>query len=63
MNTRRKEIKIMTYTEKEIKEWFETMKDKYPHSRITEHLESIELMMFDKYSNDTLKNFKKGLTK
>lgn len=52
----------MTYTEKEIKEWFETMKDKYPNSKTAEYLESVKFMMFDKYSHDTLKNFKKELT-
>lgn len=59
----RKEIKIMTYTEKELKEWFETMKDKYPNSKTAEYLESVKFMMFDKYSHDTLENFKKELTK
>ena len=48
----------MTYTEEEIKAWFNNMKHKYPNSNILNHLESIEFMMFDKYSNDNLKEIK-----
>jgi hypothetical protein len=37
-----------TYTENEIKEWFDKMKKKYPNSGIFEQLESVEFMMFNK---------------
>ena len=49
----------MTYTEKEIKTWFNNMKHKYPNSNTLKHLESIEFMMFNKNSNDNLKEIKK----
>lgn len=46
----------MTYTENEIKEWFELMIKEYPNSALAVTLTSIEFMMFnEKYSNDTLK--------
>lgn len=40
---------MRTYTEKEIKKWFKVMKEKYPNSRMLEHLELVEMSMFDKF--------------
>ncbi len=42
---------MKTYTENEIKEWFNEMKKRYPNSNIFKHLESVEYMMFDKTFN------------
>lgn len=38
---------MKTYTEEEIKEWFNKMKEKYPNSHTLEHLEAVEYMMFN----------------
>ena len=38
---------MKTYTEKQIKEWFDKMKKKYPNSNIHESLEAVEFMMFN----------------
>lgn len=35
------------YTEQEIKNWFEIMKKKYPHSLMEEHLSMVQMAMFD----------------
>ena len=43
---------MTTYTENEIKEWFNEMKKKYPNSGILQHLEAVEFMMFDKTYDD-----------
>jgi len=52
---------MRTYTEKQIKEWFELMKVKYPNSNFYEHLESVEMEMFhDFYSENNLKNILKN---
>lgn len=53
------------YTEEELKAWFEYMKKEYPNSKMLEHVEMIEYVMFDKYANekDKLKNFVKRLDK
>ena len=53
---------MTTYTEAEIKEWFETMKNKYPNSKILDHLEAVEFMMFNKDydSANCLENIKEG---
>ncbi len=46
-----------TYTEKDLKEWFETMKKKYYNSILYDHLCTIETMMFDKiFDEDNLKS-------
>ena len=37
----------MTYTDDELKEWFKIMKNKYPNSKMYEHLESVEFEMFN----------------
>lgn len=49
---------MMTYTEEEIKEWFEVMMAKYPNSNTFRHLESVKFMMFDETwgDRDLLKN-------
>jgi len=39
---------MKTYTENEIREWFNKMKDKYNNSNTLKHLEAVEYMMFDK---------------
>lgn len=39
---------MKTYTENELKKWFEVMKKRYPNSPTQCHLEQVELMMFDK---------------
>lgn len=53
---------MKTYTEEEIKKWFDLMKNKYPHSVTLEHLRSVENMMFGRtIFNDSLeKIIKKG---
>ncbi len=40
---------MKTYTEREIKKWFEIMKKEYPNSRMLDSLESVEMLMFDKF--------------
>ena len=46
----------ITYTEKEIKAWFETMKKKYPHSNMEQHLNMVQALMFEEYcGRDNLK--------
>lgn len=42
-----------TYTENEIKEWFNRMKKKYPNSITFQHLEAVEFMMFNKVFGTT----------
>ena len=49
---KKKEKKMKTYTEDEIKEWFNEMKKKYPNSGTLEHLEAVEYMMFNKIFDD-----------
>lgn len=45
-----------TYTEKDLIEWFETMKRKYYNSVHYDHLCMVEMLMFDKILNaDNLK--------
>ncbi len=41
-----------TYTEEEIKKWFEIMMAKYPNSNILQDLENVKSMMFDKTLGD-----------
>ena len=50
------------YTEKEIKQWFDKMKKKYPNSGILQHLEAVEYMMFSKVFDDSdcLEKIKEG---
>ena len=49
----------MTYTDKEIKKWFEEMKKKYPNSNLYYHLASIEFLMFDNFhKKDNLERVK-----
>lgn len=43
---------MKTYTENEIKGWFNEMKKKYPNSGTLKHLEAVEFMMFDKTYDD-----------
>ena len=43
---------MKTYTENEIKEWFNEMKKKYPNSAILPYLEVVEHMMFNKTFGD-----------
>ena len=43
---------MKTYTENEIKEWFNIMKEKYPNSMAFQHLRSVEYMMFNKTFDD-----------
>jgi hypothetical protein len=43
---------MKAYTEEEIKNWFETMKRKYPNSNAVNHLAFVEYMMF----NETCEN-------
>lgn len=52
---------MRTYTEEEIKKWFETMKRKYPNSNTFDHLTSVEHMMFNETFGDSncLKKIKK----
>lgn len=52
---------MRTYTEEEIKKWFETMKHKYPNSNTFDHLTSVEYMMFNETFGDSncLKKIKK----
>lgn len=52
---------MKTYTEEEIKKWFETMKRKYPNSNIFNHLICVEHMMFNETFGDSncLKKIKK----
>lgn len=49
---------MKTYTENEIKEWFEEMEKRYPNSNMLEHLKAVEFMMFNK-SWDSLEKSKK----
>ena len=42
----------MTYTEEEIKEWFNEMKKKYPNSDLFKCLKTIEYMMFNEVFDD-----------
>lgn len=52
----------MTYTEEEIKAWFETMKKRYPNSATYNQLVSIEHIMFNSvFEKNRLENFKKAL--
>ena len=51
---------MKTYTEEEIKKWFEEMKKRYPNSNMFQHLESIEFMMFNK-SYDSLEKTTKRI--
>jgi len=44
---------MRTYTEEEIKKWFETMKQKYPNSNTFDHLTSVEYMMFNETFGDS----------
>ena len=45
------------YTEQEIKNWFEIMKKKYPHSLMEEHLSMVQMEMFDSFCEENnLKN-------
>lgn len=49
----------MTYTDKEVKKWFEEMKKKYPNSNLYKHLVSIESFMFDDFhKKDNLERIK-----
>ena len=49
--------KEITYTEQELKNWFEEMKKKYPHSMAEEHLRFVEMNMFDHWNEENnLKN-------
>ena len=54
-----------TYTENEIKEWFEKMKKRYPNSKIWEHLHMVEFMMFNKSydTKDCLEKIKENTLK
>lgn len=55
---------MKTYTEEEIKKWFDLMKNKYPHSVTLEHLNAIERMMFDRtFMDNSLEKYKKVLDK
>jgi hypothetical protein len=51
---------MKTYTEDEIKEWFDKMKKKYPNCSTLNHLEMVEFMMFNKTFgiSDCLENIK-----
>lgn len=50
----------MTYTEEEIKKWFDVMMAKYPNSNTFQHLESVKFMMFNPWNErDLLKNVHK----
>ena len=51
----------VTYTEQEIKTWFEIMKKKYPHSPMEEHLSLVQMEMFDPFCEEN--NIKKVLDK
>lgn len=51
----------ITYTEQEIKTWFETMKKKYPYSLMEEHLSMVQMEMFDPFCEEN--NLKKVLDK
>ena len=51
----------ITYTEKEIKAWFETMKKRYSHSNMEQHLSMVQALMFEKYCDKD--NLKKVLDK
>ena len=42
----------MTYTEEEIKEWFNEMKKKYPNGNLFQCLETLEYVMFNKTFDD-----------
>lgn len=42
---------MKTYTENEIKKWFNEMKKKYSNSGTLKHLEAVEYIMFDKSFN------------
>ena len=52
---------MRTYTEEEIKKWFETIKRKYPNSNTFDHLVSVERLMFNEVlgDSDCLKKVKK----
>lgn len=43
---------MKTYTENEIRAWFEEMKNKYPNSNTQKYLEAVEFMMFNKTFSD-----------
>ena len=43
---------MRTYTEEEIKKWFEVMKQKYSDSKIFDHLTFTEFMMFNETFGD-----------
>ena len=49
--------KEITYTEQELKKWFEEMKKKYPHSMAEEHFNFVEMNMFSQFDEENnLKN-------
>ena len=52
---------MRTYTEEEIKKWFEAMKQKYPNSNAFDHLVFVERLMFNEAlgDSDCLKKVKK----
>lgn len=54
--------KEITYTEQELKNWFEEMKKKYPNSMAEEHFRFVEMHMFDPWNeeNNLKKVQKKG---
>ena len=45
-------------TEKELKEWFKTMKKKYPHSALCEQLKTFEDLMFSEFWKEWGDNLK-----
>lgn len=55
----------MNYTEKELKTWFDYLKLRFPNSKMKEHLEMVEMMMFkDEIYNlrDTVKKMRETET-
>ena len=52
----------MTYTDEELKAWFEMMKKLYPNSATYNQLVSVEHIMFNSvFEKNRLENFKKAL--
>lgn len=49
-----------TYTEAEVKAWFDAMIHRYRNSIAREHLEYVEFSMFSPYSPDTIDEWLKN---
>lgn len=54
---------MTTYTEKEIKEWFEITLSEYKNTPMGDHVRAVQSLMFDPFwEKENLKNVKTPLT-